>query len=42
MLLFGTTDGPTRLGREWFRFFQLPDDWFPSFAVNLGLAAVFH
>jgi len=41
-LLFGTTDRPTRLGREWFRFFRLSDDWFPSFVVNLGLAAVFH
>jgi CRISPR-associated endonuclease/helicase Cas3 len=41
-LLFGTADRPARLGREWFRFFRLSDDWFPAFVVNLGLAALFH
>jgi len=40
--LFGPTANPTRLAREWLRFFHLPSDHFPRFVINLQLAALFH
>lgn len=36
--LFGTIDGPTRLGREWLHFFRLSEADFVTFYVN-GLVA---
>jgi CRISPR-associated endonuclease/helicase Cas3 len=40
--LFGSVNWPTRLGREWLRFFRLGLDQFPAFLINLQLAALFH
>jgi CRISPR-associated endonuclease/helicase Cas3 len=40
--LFGSPYTPTRLGREWLRFFRLGSEQFPQFVVNLQLAALFH
>ncbi len=40
--LFGAAAAPTRLGREWLRFFKLPPEVFPTFAANLSAAAAFH
>jgi CRISPR-associated endonuclease/helicase Cas3 len=40
--LFGSADKPTRVGREWLRFFRLPSDYFRRFITNLQLAALFH
>jgi CRISPR-associated endonuclease/helicase Cas3 len=40
--LFGSAQAPTRLGREWLRFFKLDDAWFAPFVTNVALAAVFH
>jgi CRISPR-associated endonuclease/helicase Cas3 len=40
--LFGARQSPTRLGREWLRFFGLEPDLFDCFLINLKLAALFH
>ncbi|OQW34295.1 MAG: hypothetical protein A4E19_02205 [Nitrospira sp. SG-bin1] len=40
--LFGSTEQPTRLGREWVRFFRLQPSQFQEFLLNLKLAAIFH
>jgi len=40
--LFGSAEKPTRLGREWVRFFRLQASQFREFLVNLKLAAIFH
>lgn len=40
--LFGTRDTPTRLGREWLRFFKVPLKRWPTFLVNLLASAGGH
>lgn len=40
--LFGSASQPTRLGREWCRFFRLGLEQFRTFLINLQLAALFH
>lgn len=40
--LFGARQRPSRLGREWLRFFGLAADRFEAFLLNLKLAALFH
>ncbi len=40
--LFGTTAGPTRLGRCWLRFFKLGEDAWPAFHANLLAACALH
>ena len=41
-VMFGTPGHPTRLAKQWLRFFKLPPDTFDGFVNNLRLAAVFH
>jgi CRISPR-associated endonuclease/helicase Cas3 len=42
-VLFGTREMPTRLGREWLRFFRLdPDADWVAFLANLLAACLFH
>ena len=40
--LFGSKSGPTRLGKSWLQFFNLPDDYYPEFYNNLMISAAFH
>jgi len=40
--LFGSAEKPTRLGKEWVRFFRLQPAQFREFMLNLKLAAIFH
>lgn len=40
--LFGSADGPTRLGRCWLRFFKLPDETWPAFYWNVLAACALH
>jgi CRISPR-associated endonuclease/helicase Cas3 len=40
--LFGTVDCPTRLGREWLRFFRLDPTQGLSFQANLLASSLFH
>jgi len=40
--LFGAADKPTRLGKEWVRFFRIYPSRFRDFLLNLNLAAIFH
>jgi CRISPR-associated endonuclease/helicase Cas3 len=40
--MFGTMAKPTRLGREWLRFFRIPEARFSEFQINLLASAAFH
>ncbi len=40
--LFGTDDEPTRLGRQWLRFFRMKDNGWRPFFVNTLAAAALH
>jgi CRISPR-associated endonuclease/helicase Cas3 len=40
--LFGKEDQPTRLAREWLRFFRLESTEYNRFLVNTRAAAAFH
>jgi len=40
--LFGPAHQPTRLGREWCRFFRLGIEQLRMFLINLQLATLFH
>lgn len=40
--LYGTTDCPTRLAREWLRFFRLESEEYRRFLTNTLAAAAFH
>ena len=40
--LFGKEDQPTRLAREWLRFFRLESKEYNRFLVNTRAAAAFH
>lgn len=40
--LFGSSDCPSRLGREWLRFFRLDLTHWHSFYANLLAASLFH
>src|SRR5437867_2284590 len=40
--LYGTPDSPTRLGREWLRFFRLGREDYKRFHTNTIAAAAFH
>ncbi|HVA51264.1 MAG TPA: CRISPR-associated helicase Cas3' [Pirellulales bacterium] len=40
--LFGSADGPTRLGHCWLRFFKLPDEAWPTFYINLLASCALH
>ncbi len=41
-LLYGTANAPTRLGREWLRFFRLKNEDYESFLINTLAAAACH
>ena len=41
-LLYGNASAPTRLGKEWLRFFQLRNEDYESFLINTLAAAAFH
>ena len=41
-LLYGNANTPTRLGREWLRFFRLKYEEYESFLINTVAAAAFH
>lgn len=40
--LFGSRTHPTRIGKEWLRFFRIPQERFPTFRVNLLASAGCH
>lgn len=40
--LFGIQGEPTRLGREWLRFFRIPQERFPEFHITLLASAALH